>query len=361
MVDGELSETELDDSGTAVGYYECLQNKRKVAFDSLDYTEVVKVARGNITRDLLDAYKSDADICSKKVHFTLDGESANGDGSQREVYSLFWDSILSDSEGYSEFAVPASTVYSQEDYVAIGMIITHQFVQTGTFPVRLAEASIQQLLFNKVSDSCLINSFLRMLQPKESECLGHALAGGTFDIDKVMGILQDYNPRALPTTANMKSLVLSAAGDEFTRKPFFSLTKLKEGMGCFWNEVSSEEISSLYNYCKPTASKVIALLKLDEPSDPKEEQVFSWLERYLRAASDSIITKFVRFCTATDVLDPTRTILVQLELMPPAAIRPKARTCFHKMVLAKNYSSYNHLRTNLEMFLNDTSSWEMFD
>jgi len=350
-----------DENNTGMDFYESLKDKKHAAFNSLETMAEIKVTRDNIARDLLHEYRDHTDICNKRAHITLDGDWGGGDGSQREVYSLFWDSVLSESEGYSEYTVPVLSMFSEEDYVAIGKIITHQFVQTGTSPVRIAKASIQQMLFGNVSESCLVNSFLRMLQPKESECLGRALAGQKFDVDKIMGILQDYNPRALPTSDNIQSLVLSAATAEFTRKPFYCLTKIREGMGSFWNDVSSAEITSLYDFCKPTAAKVISSLKTRDAADTKEVQVFSWLERFLRAASESIVTNFVRFCTATDVLDPARPILVRAAFMPPAAIRPEAQTCFHTLDLAKNYSSYRHLRTNLELFLSDTSCWDLND
>lgn len=153
-------------------------------------------------------------------------------GVLREVYSLFWDEFLSkQSDGHSEFTIPVGPNLSDEDYVILGRILSHQFIQCGTFPLRIAQASIQNLLTGHVSDDCKINSLLRLLPPNERECLSRALSGeGMFPKEEMIDILEDFNIRRLPSPENIKTLVLQAAVAEFITKPYLGLTKMREGI-----------------------------------------------------------------------------------------------------------------------------------
>ena len=48
-------------------------------------------------------------------------------------------------------------------------IVTHQFLQCGSFPVQLSRASIHQMLFKVVEKDCLLESFLHLLPPGQRE------------------------------------------------------------------------------------------------------------------------------------------------------------------------------------------------
>lgn len=131
-------------------------------------------------------------------------------------------------------------------------------------------------------------------------------------------------------------------------------------MGPFWNGVGASEVASLYKLCVPTIPRLIESLNM-VPTDSKEQQIFRWLERYVRGASDDILIKFLRFCTATDVLLPTDSIYVCLESMSPEAIRPKAFTCFKKLIIPKNYQSFAQLRNNMDFYLRNCQHWDLND
>ncbi|KAK3735815.1 hypothetical protein QZH41_019913 [Actinostola sp. cb2023] len=266
------------------------------------------------------------------------------------------------TDGHTEFAIPVIPSLSPQDYVAIGRMITHQFVQCATFPIRLAQASIQQLLVGDVEDECKINSFLQMLTPKEREILKNALAcSGSFPTEQVMDVLEDYGGiRQVPSPKNIRSLVLDIATSEFITKPFFCLLKIREGMGIFWEKITSAEIKSMYDLSAPSPERVINSLVLI-PLDAKEQQVYRWLQRYLRSSSDEIIINFLRFCTATDVIVPGKSIAVDVELMAPEAVRPKSFTCFRKLILPRNYQSSFEMRNNLDRYLRDPSIWDLSD
>ena len=333
-----------------------VQEKREEALRALNGIVHVIVNK----EDLISIYK-DPGILEKNVVVGIEGAEASGDGVLREVYSLFWDSFLSQSDGDSEHSIPILPNLNQEDYVSIGRILTHQFVLCGMFPVKVSQASMHHTLFGHATDECKIESFLRLLPPGERECISRALKGERpFPTGEIIDLLEDYSVRQLPTADNIKSLVLSVATAEFVTKPFLCLSSMREGMGQMWEKVTKGEIASLYEISRPTASGIIAILECI-PQNPKEDQIFRWLERYLKGSSNKILAKFLRFCTATDVLLPDRGISVRTEVMPLVAIRPKSYTCFRRLTLPRHYQSYSQMRNNLDFYLRDCSVWDLND
>ena len=336
--------------------------KRQEALRSMEMergTHVI-VSKENIVSDLISIY-NDRTILQKKIACTIEGEDALGDGVLREVYSLFWEAFLTDCDGYSEHPIPILPNLTQEDYKSIGRIITHQFLLCGTFPVKVSQACMQQSLFGKVADECKINSFLRLLPPRERDILSRALAGDVpFPTEEVIDLLEDYNVRQLPNGGNIKSIVLFVATSEFITKPFLCLSSMREGMGHLWDNVTSDEIASLYDKCVPTAARIIERLTLSA-EDAREAKIYRWLQRYLKGSVSEILTKFLRFCTATDVLLPDHNIAVCTEVMAPTAIRPKSYTCFRKLILPRNYHSFSQMRNNLNFYLREPGNWDLND
>ena len=321
----------------------------------------ILVNKENIVQNLLSIYK-DPSILEKNVSAFVEGTDATGDGVLREIYSLFWDTFLSQSEGDSEHSIPIVPSLDQEDYVSIGRIITHQFVLCGIFPIKVSRASMQHAILGNASDECKIDSFLRILPQRERNLLTKALAGdGAFPTEEIIDLLDDYiNIRQLPTVDNVKSLLLHISTSEFVTKPFLCLASIRVGMGHLWDNVTKEEVEALYEMSRPTAARIISTLVLN-PENTKEAQINRWLEHYLKGATSEILGKFLRFCTATDILLPGNGIAVDTEVMPPTAVRPKSYTCFRRLILPRNYQSYSEMRNNLEFYLRDSSIWDLND
>jgi len=107
--------------------YTKVKEKLEEALRALNGYVHVIVDKENIVQDLISIYK-DSTILEKKAVVGKEGAEASGDGLLREIYSLFWDSFLSQSDGDSEHSIPILPNLNQEDYVNVGRILTHQFV-----------------------------------------------------------------------------------------------------------------------------------------------------------------------------------------------------------------------------------------
>ena len=126
----------------------------------------------------------------------------------REVYSVFWDSFVSSyCEGSSRFTFSVTAAMSQEDFVAVGCILTHQFIENGTLLLQISEAIIQEAPW------------------KEREILQQALLGVIpLPTEDVIDILADYGVTAIPSTLNMKQLILQVSETELISKLFMCIT-----------------------------------------------------------------------------------------------------------------------------------------
>ena len=207
----------------------------------------------------------------------------------RELFSTFWDCFLARfCEGNKQFAFVPRPSLTDEDYLALGRIITHQFVLTGTFPVEIAEAQMIQMMFGQVSEECLVSSFLSLLPERERQILCRAQEeDGSFPTDAILDILSEYNVTSLPTASSLPQIIKQVSRSKKIHKPFFILGKIQQGMGNFWRDITKDEIEGIYRKTTPNSANVTACLDC-VISDKKEEQVAAWLVRYLKAADTKI-------------------------------------------------------------------------
>ena len=101
--------------------------------------KLITVHRQQVVDELLEVYK-DENILSNTLMAEFHGESGSGDGVLRDLYAAFGDSFTSRyCEGSSQFILKVHPSLTEADYYAVGRIITHQFMLTGTFPVNICE------------------------------------------------------------------------------------------------------------------------------------------------------------------------------------------------------------------------------
>ena len=347
---------------TARNLLELLQVKRLKIQEELKRPQSVKISRHNSCKELLNLYKEE-NVIQSKLDLAFKDEAAVGEGVCRDVYAVFWDSYVTNyCEGVSQFAFAVSPTITSTDYVTMGRILTHQFIQTGTIPLQLSEALIQQAVVGTVSEECLLQSFLMLLHEKEREVIQQALLGTTepFPTNEVVDILSDYNAGTVPRPDNIRQVLLQVSVTELISKPFMCITKLREGMGSFWDGVSAEEIHALYSCCTPTPSNVVSSLYF-VTSNQQEEKISKWLVRYLKSQDQKTLSRFLRFCTGSDLVYPGKSIKVEMVTMSDLAMRPKAQTCFSILTLSKNYRSYAHFYDNLDFYMHNPQVWELQD
>ena len=269
---GNDQEKTRDEALRSDSNYRALEEKRKKDADTLHDDNRIMIGRDHIVTDLLSAYQ-DQDITTKHLLLTIENDDVYGSRVAREMYALFWDTFLSQyAEGESEFTIPVLLTLTADDYINLGRILTHQFIQFGAFPVRINQASIQQAIFGHVSDECILSSFLRLLPSREKESLSNAMRREEpFPVEEV---LEDYNIHEMPSSNNIRTTLLQVAKNELVTKPYMHLLNIRKGMGSFWDDVTKEEVKSLYDISEPTAKRIISCLKCT-PKDSKDTQTMA--------------------------------------------------------------------------------------
>ena len=125
--------------------------------------------------------------------------------------------------GNRKYTLCVSPNLSEEDFTALGRLITHMFIQCGTFPVKLVKASMYQALFGAVSDEIVLDSFLRLLPLAETQILSDVLNGKkalSLVLDEVLDILDEYQERTRPTSTNLKATLVKDRESRIRNKTF---------------------------------------------------------------------------------------------------------------------------------------------
>ena len=343
--------------------YKTLCEKRKLSLNRMEHHnyEGHVVRRDDVLNQLLKLYKDGLIDTSKIAFLRFEGEDGTGDGVTCDVFSSFWDEFYSRFCEGSCQCVPCLTVQlSDDDIKAIGMIITHMFVCFQMFPVRLSEALLQYCLFGAVSDECLISFFLNLLSTHERDVLQGCIENPSlsFNRDKVMDILNEFNIVSLPTKDNLRALIINAARLTIINRPLFFTTNIKIGLGQFWDEVTSGEIRSVYELSVPTTERLLNALSFNAANET-ESKIARWLERYIRNSSEDMLRRLVRFCTSLPMLLPNRSIGVAFVDQSPNHLHPVGAACFKILKLPRQYVTFSQLKENLDFFLANSHVWNM--
>ena len=131
----ELVLGQVDDDPSSLESFRELDAKRKEESEKLTEKFFITISRHGVFEELLGLYENE-EVISKKIVPTFEGEDASGDGVLRDLYSLFWEDFVRDNcDGSFQFALKLLPQMIAEKYKTIGRIVTHQFLQRGSFPV----------------------------------------------------------------------------------------------------------------------------------------------------------------------------------------------------------------------------------
>ena len=358
----EDDEVVSEEDAQACQLVQSLEQRRQEALQIFHEEKHVIVSKNNLVQQILDLYADDG-VSGYKMRVTIDEYDASGDGVLREVFAMFWEEFLSNnSEGADHYTLALQASYSESVYEALGRLIEHQFLMCGTLPLQLVEALLHQLVAGRVDQNCLERSLLSMMTSTERQVVNDAIYGRNFDTSRLLEILADYGVQTFPRPDNIKELILEVARAELVRKPFYALTKMKEGMSAtFRSLITTNDIAAMYHVCIPTSKNLLATLYSEPPRDPDEEKTFRWLMRYVGELSKESASKLLRFVTACETVVPGKRIRVEYDTMSDAAIRPRARTCFRILVLPKNYRTYVQMKRNIDLHVMKIDHWDLED
>ena len=82
----------------------------------------------------------------------------------------------------------------------------------------------------------------------------------------------DCNINQITIVTNIQEIISMATKYAFVQRPFFIMSKIRQGMGSFWNDFAATDIDVLWTSDQPTASNCWDYFTFDEALLPAEEK-----------------------------------------------------------------------------------------
>ena len=321
---------------------------------------IFTVDRNCIITDVFELYNKR--IASKVVSIHFSDEDAVGDGVSRDVYCYFFKELYQFRCAGIDANVPCSL--SDTEAERLGEIITHAFVQYNVFPIRIAKATFKYLIAGEVNDDTLLDSFLLYIDKHERNVVKKLLD----DIEQfdqiakniVWDVLMDCGVNGIPTKKNFGELIIQAAKNVLIKKSFFILKQVQQGLGIFWKNTSSAEIDLIWNSYKPNHDNIMECFAFHSTS-PIEEKLVSYLQRYLRNASEQTLSLMLQYCTGCSTIDGFEKIKVEFVNQDPRSLHLLVKACFKILYIPKQLDTFKSFKVMCDSTLYNSAYWSMFD
>ena len=216
----------------------------------------------------------------------------------RDVYSQFFKYIFRfNSEGLSAY-VPISLNDDESKY--FGKILTHCFIQCNTFPTSLPKVTLEYILFDKVRDETLRESFYNFVSRHDKVLLLRCLESDTLiegTMQHLRDIFSDYGAAKLPAVHNIQQVILEAAKKVFIQKAYFTLKSIQKELGEFRKPVTLSQTDYLWSMTAPTPLNILSDMNFTGFKSCTEGRVPSYLQRYNNALSPYNLEFLLQFCT----------------------------------------------------------------
>ena len=250
--------------------------------------------------------------------------------------------------------------FDEVDLEIIGKVITQAFIQHNLFPVELSKASLKHYIFGTASEEELLSSFLKFLTSYEAYIITKFRESKTLEDQPILDILNEYSMFHHPTPSNIMALLAKAAKIVLVKLLCFAMQGLTRGMGPFWEKLEENVFDSMYGCTIPTSAKVIESIDAVERS-AKDGKVTKWLNRYIRNCSKHRLLQFIRSVTGSSNFSPNTHIKLQFVDQTPPHLSPFSKMCFKILILPRQYTSFTHLKDNIDTYLSNEENWVIHD
>ena len=192
-----------------------------------------------------------------------------------------------------------------------------------------------------ITNELLIDSFLAYLSKDERELVKLALNKG---LDKEheeewLELLDRFGCKTIPNAEQVGDIVLEIAHKELVQTPRYIIDSWSTPLLVLQQEFQTpDQLQQFFERGKPTTKKVIALLDANAETNAQRETM-SYLKQYVRGLESEKLTKFLRFCTGSNMMCVEK-ITISLNTLEGAVRRPVAHTCGAVLDLPTTYPSF---------------------
>ena len=322
----------------------------------------INLRRDNVYDDLIAAYVQDPELKIYRIDVVFEGEHASGDGLAREAFDIFLTELfLKAFDGSEQFVPVVSPEMSEQDYILLGEIIFHFYINFGLFPVQISQASLASIFGNNLCTSSLLESFFKTISKKDEKILFETYHGLSFNKMDITETLSTFGIRSSPTNENVADLVLKAAKTHIITKPSFALAGIMKGFNGFFDDLPKNSIEAIYNNALPTNQSVLSHIDFPQAMDQLSEKTFQYLKRFIDEAESRKLKDFMRFVTGSAFILGSSKIKVSCTTMTELQARPISHTCVKTLMLSKCFPTYLSFKNNFEQYLDNKDYWVMDD
>lgn len=320
----------------------------------------LRIRRTTVMHDLIQAF-SDEDIMLCEVKVVMVDARGNDEmgldlkGIYRDAIGCFWQEFYNTCTIGERERVPALRHdFQLSEWTAIAGILVKGFWDLGYFPIMLSKAFLVGVIFgeSQIAEEILLSSFNRYLAQDEETVVRQALLESDFS-DEFIDLLDRFECRKIPTTENVKSLILEIAHKEIVQKTLCG--RLLER--CLANRFSRQQIvidrgtHKLFDTIEPTNKKVLSMINhTTAPMSSGEQETIKYLKRFVRGMELTQLNSFLMFVTGADVIC-VGSIKVDFTKLKGLERRPIAHTCGCVLELPSTYDSYTEFRAEFSNVL----------
>lgn len=329
------------------------------------------VRRSYILEDVLSLYGNE-NICQEyPIDIEFESEEAiDHGGVQREMFSAFWEqAYLQLFEGAT---ILTPLIHPQTDttvFPVLGRILSHGYLVTGFLPIRIALPTLICMLLGPgrlIPSDIVEGAFLDYLCCVERETIKEAFGHQVFTHEMqsmLLNTLSRYGCRQVPTPSNLQQLLQQIAKYELCVKPTAAVAAIHSGIPSihspFWNNLTVQDVQSLYKSLTVTASRVLGILQFPDTTNAAEERILGYLSSMVGNMNEVQLQNFLRFVTGSSVV-LGKAIHVQFNGLSGLARRPIAHTCDCLLELPVAYSNFQDFFSEWLAVLSDTGNcWTM--
>ena len=324
------------------------------------------VYRGFVKDNLIEIFK-DPEMLHVNLDLTFIGnndreEEGKGAGVLREGLSTFWNQFFNSLAVGTQEKVPAIRHdYQRVEWEAIGRILMYGYLRERYFPLSLSRAFLALCLFGEesITSEFLLSSFRLYISEDERETLQKCIEGKTdSNDDDVLDFLSNYKCYRTPTKENIVQIVSELAHQEIVQKPRYVMNcwaPVMKPLIALPDFQSFVAIENLYDIKKPTAKKILKLIK-SEPATDQERQCLDHFKQYIRSLQGKSLSLLLQFITGSDIIS-CESIEVTFSVFEGMSRRPVAHTCGPLLEIPSSYQSYNELTEEFSELLANREAW----
>ena len=326
----------------------------------------VVVHRATICTDVICIF-TDPNILNNLINVKIidnrgQEEKGKGKGVILDVLTYFWQECFTvHTAGSTEKTSPIRYDMQKDQWQSIARVIVYGFTVLNYFPLKLSQLIITTCLFGEesLSRQFLLMSFSAYVTRDDRTVIDTCFSEDCDPNDEdILEFLSMWKCCRVPTKENIEAIMFELAHQELVQKPRYVvhcwspiLMMLQDDQGF----QTQEGVCEVYENKRPTAKKVMKLLKAETSSETKR-QTLHHLKRYIRSLEGKALERFLHYVSGSDSLT-CDSIEITFTSLSGLQRRPIVHTCGPTLEIPTTYESFTDLAEEFNNVMREEQAW----